>query len=181
MARSKDIRHIVELLRRGVDTNEPPDKTDKVMGDAADEFERLLAALGMCPVSATGKHEWAIFPTGQDGRIYQGPHPESGGAGAFCQLCQIPKSPYHDATYTCGDRTFAVDELGNAISLAMPAEQVMNRSLLTDEECRMYEEMYELVKRLAAENEQLRAEAFQLKQANADLLHDMIMICEKKK
>lgn len=32
---------LVERLRRGVDTNNPPDKTDAVMADAADEIERL--------------------------------------------------------------------------------------------------------------------------------------------
>jgi hypothetical protein len=68
-----------------------------LIDDAEAEIKRLRGALGMCPVSSTGKHVWAIFPTGQDDRIYQGPHPESGGAGAFCQLCQIPKSPYHEA------------------------------------------------------------------------------------
>jgi hypothetical protein len=60
------------------------------------EIQRLRVALGMCPVSTTGKHVWAIFPIGPDGRMYHGPHPEYGAAGAFCQLCQIPRSPYHD-------------------------------------------------------------------------------------
>jgi hypothetical protein len=43
----EDMIDIVELLRRGVNTNEPPDRTDRVMGDAADEIERLRAALSV--------------------------------------------------------------------------------------------------------------------------------------
>jgi hypothetical protein len=40
---------IVERLRRGVDTNEPPDKTDRVMSEAADAIERLRC-----------KNEWLL-------------------------------------------------------------------------------------------------------------------------
>lgn len=36
---------LVKRLRRGVDTNEPPDNTDRYMDLAADEIERLQAAL----------------------------------------------------------------------------------------------------------------------------------------
>lgn len=36
---------LVERLHRGVNTNEPPDKTDRLMVEAADEIERLRAAL----------------------------------------------------------------------------------------------------------------------------------------
>jgi hypothetical protein len=40
--------NIIERLRQGVDSNEPPDKTDAVMWEAADEIERLRAALSNC-------------------------------------------------------------------------------------------------------------------------------------
>ena len=36
---------IVERLRQGVDTSEPPDKTDRVMWEAAAEIERLREEL----------------------------------------------------------------------------------------------------------------------------------------
>jgi hypothetical protein len=36
---------IVERLNRGVDTNSPPDITDRLMAEAADEIERLRHAL----------------------------------------------------------------------------------------------------------------------------------------
>jgi hypothetical protein len=73
------------------------DEMGRVNIEDQKEIMRLKAALGMCPVT-NGKHVWAIYPIGQDGNIYRGPL-DSGSlaAGAFCQLCQIPKSPYHDA------------------------------------------------------------------------------------
>jgi hypothetical protein len=97
--RGEDTSDIVERLRSHASTGNNASQWPSDMRQAADEIERLRTALGRCPISASGKHTWAIFPIGQDGRIYNGPHPESGAlaAGAFCQFCQIPKSPYHDA------------------------------------------------------------------------------------
>lgn len=38
---AKDAFELVRQLRRGVDTNEPPDKTDNLMWEAADKIELL--------------------------------------------------------------------------------------------------------------------------------------------